>query len=131
MDLKKTLRVLAAVGLIQPLWAADPGAAPSASTPTAPGAFTSSPFISPGRYVSSVAPEFNKDMAGRLEKALGKVPGIEKVEAHSTDATLHFTVKDGSKIRPGDLQKAVAAVDSNAVLATPVLQHSMSLHPGM
>ena len=106
-------------------------AAPVASTSTSVRALPAPTMISPGRYTANVMPYFNKDMAGRLETALRKINGLEKVEAHSGDSTLHFTVKDGVKVRVADIAKTVAATDSGAVMSSPLLEHSLSSNPGV
>jgi hypothetical protein len=89
-----------------------------------------SPPIQPGRYVSSILPAINKEMSDRVQDSVGKVPGLEKVDGKHGDSTLHFTVKDGSKVAVTDIQKAVAKVDPDAVMSEPVLEKSMNLHPG-
>ncbi len=88
-------------------------------------------YISPGRYNASVLPAINFGMGKRLEKAFSSVSGLDNVEANSTDSSVHFSVKNGSKIRTADLQKLVSKIDSGAVMSAPILEHSMAATPGL
>jgi len=95
------------------------------------GTISGGSVLSPGRYVSTVAPQLNSDMAGQLKKAIGKLPGIESADASATDSTVRFTVKKNSKIQIVDLQKLVAKIDSGAVMSSPILENSMTPRPGV
>jgi len=90
-----------------------------------------SPSIAPGRYMASIMPGINGDMAKRLEDSVGKVEGVEKVEAHSADSSIHFTIKNDAKVPVTTIQKAVAKVDPDGVMTAPVLEHSLTPNPGL
>ena len=87
--------------------------------------------ISPGRYVVSVAPNFDGAMADRLEKAVGKLPGFKSVKARTSDSTLSFTVKEGSQIKLAELQKVVGNTHNRAVISNPRLEGAQTAVPGI
>jgi hypothetical protein len=88
-------------------------------------------MISPGRYSASIMPGINADMAGKLERSLGAVAGIEKVKARQSDSSIHFTVKSGAKVPITKVQNTVTKTDSDAVMSAPVLEHSLAPSPGL
>lgn len=137
MKLKMMMAALAVSGWMLPAQAADltagttanttANAAPSTNTTT----IAASSVLSPGRYMATIAPSFNGDMAGRFEKAVGKFPGVESVTSSVGDSTIHFTVKKGATVRIADIQKAVAKGYTGAVMTTPILEHSLTANPGL
>jgi len=90
-----------------------------------------SPQITPGRYMASVMPGINKEVGDRIEKSLGGVPGLKDVKAEYSDSSIHFTVKNGSKVPVTDIQKAVGKADADAVMTAPILEHSLTPTPGL
>ena len=102
-----------------------------ATTPATTNTTTiaASTLLSPGQYLSTVAPNFNSGMADRLAKAIAQIPGIKSVTASAEESTIHFTVKNGSHVHVADIQKAVAKVDTGAVTTPPVLEPSHSPIP--
>jgi hypothetical protein len=104
----------------------------SASTPTVnTTTLAASTVMSPGRYTVSVAPSINSQMSDRLEKEIGKIPGIESVKSKNEDSTIHFTVAKGAQVSVSDLEKAVMKAHAGAVMSTPVLEHSLTANPGL
>jgi hypothetical protein len=102
-----------------------------ASMTTNTTTIAASALISPGRYTASISPSINSSMAGRLEKAIGKIKGVSRVQARAEDSSIHFAVKNGSHVRMADIQKAVAGADSGAVMSMPILEHSLTANPGL
>src|SRR5687767_11534320 len=67
-----------------------------------------SPAVTPGKYLVTVMPVFNSEVAERLQKSVSRINGVEKVEAKTEDSTVHFVVKEGAQIKTEQIQKAVA-----------------------
>ncbi len=116
------------------VWAASPidkssstalGSNPSTTT------ILGSTVISPGRYVMSVMPTFNAQMASQLEKSLATLPGLSKAKASVEDSSIHFTVKEGAHLRASDIQRTVAKTYSGAALSVPILEGASTPHPGL
>jgi len=101
------------------------------STSTNTTTIAASALISPGRYMASISPSINSSMAGRLEKAIGKIKGLSGAQATSEDSSIHFTLRNGSRVRMADIQKTVADADSGAVMSMPILEHSLTANPGL
>jgi hypothetical protein len=53
------------------------------------------------------------------------------VDAHTVESTIHFTVKNDAKVNLDQLRKVLNSVDEDAVMTTPVLEHSLSTTPGL
>jgi hypothetical protein len=122
----KLIFTAAAFGLLSaPLWA-DVSASTRTASPDAPVE-----MISPGRYTASIMPGINDGMAMKLEQSLGKIQGVEKVKALSSDSSIHFTIKDGAKVPITNVQNAVTGTDSDAVMSAPILEHSLAPSPGL
>jgi len=96
-----------------------------------PAPVPDSQSIAAGRYMITIAPGINKDMASRLQKAVSNVNGVEDVETKTLDGTIHFKVKEGAEVRPSEIQKAVVKVDPKAVMTTPILENSLTANPGL
>jgi len=89
------------------------------------------PSLTPGRYMASIMPSINEQTGSRLEEAVGKIAGVEKVKADHGDSSLHFTIKNDAKVPVTRIQKIVAKTDSDAVMSEPVLEGSLNPHPGL
>jgi len=127
VNLKLFMILLAACALASGAGAAASSTdAPSAAAPDA-----ASPVISPGRYMTSVMPPLDHDMSARVEKALKNFPGLEAVQARADDSSIHFTVKANAQVRAAQIQKAVEKIDAGAVTTTPILEHSLTVAPGL
>jgi len=87
--------------------------------------------VTPGQYSISVMPTFNTEMGDRLQKGMDAVPGVDDVSAHTDDSTLRFTVKEGSRVKVAQLQKAVGDISAGAVVSTPLLKNTMNTNPGL
>ncbi len=134
MNFMKTTFVVVFAAAIRPAQAADKAVANPVGNPGAqmsPTPISEGIWVSPGRYTATIAPSLNMEMAGRLKKALEAMAGLEDVEASSTDSTVHFTVKEGVKVRVLDLQAVVAKTHAGAVMTTPVLANSLTPKPGL
>ncbi len=88
-------------------------------------------LLTPGTYVASVMPGFNHDMAARIEKGLGQIPGLDSVSTKTDDSSVRFTVKEKNKVNLVDIQKSLDLIDKGAVMTTPVLAHTLSSNPGL
>jgi len=136
MNFRMAMAVLAGVWVL-PVHAADlisntmAQAAVGTSTTTNTTTIAASALISPGRYTASISPSINSSMAARLEKAIGKIKGVSKVQARAEDSSIHFAVKNGGRVRMADIQKAVTDADTGAVMSMPILEHSLTANPGL
>jgi hypothetical protein len=90
-----------------------------------------STVLSPGRYTSSVSPNINGEMAGRLTKSLSGIAGLDRASTDSADSSIHFTVKPGAHVSVSTIQQAVAKSDHGVVVSEPVLEHSEAVHLGL
>lgn len=125
--------VLVMASVVAPVWGANKAMSPAQSPAVniSTGPISAGQYVSPGAYVATIAPTLNMEMAGRLKKALEAIPGLESTDASSTDSTVHFTVKEGAKIRVADIQAIIAKTDAGAVMTTPMLAHSDNPKPGL
>jgi hypothetical protein len=106
-----------------------PGATPEVQVGTT--TIAASAILAPGRYVVTVAPYFDDAMGGRLQAAVGKISGLAQVEVKGEDDTLHFSVKEGSKVRTADIQRVVAKTHTGGVISAPVLEGSLTPRLGL
>ena len=109
--------------LIMSFWIFPVFAAESSTNTTT---LSASSFISPGHYYSYVLPSFNKDMSTHIQDTVSALSGVNKVAARAEDSTIHFTVKNGARVRLSDLQETIAKVDTDAVVSNPILETSMA-----
>jgi hypothetical protein len=110
------LKTVTAAGILTVAgWAAEPAPSP----------------ISPGNYRVSVMPNFNHDIADRIQDKIGKIPGLDDVRTRLEDSSIHFTVKVNTTVDLSQLQKELARVDSGAVMTSPVLDHTLTANPGL
>jgi hypothetical protein len=128
MNYKWLLAVIGFIAAASPARAADPGAAPTISPNKT---ISGSTVITPGRYLVTVAPGFEEDMAKRLEEAVGTIAGLADVDAVSEDDTIHFTAKEGSKVRVAELQKVVGKTHTSGAISVPVLEGSLTPRLGL
>ncbi len=119
------------LGVMQSVEAADTRTPTSDGSGVSSHTLAASAVIDPGRYVTTVTPDFNGEMAKRLEKSVGAIAGLSDVKADSTASTLTFTVIDGSRARVVDIQKVVAKTHNNGVMTAPVMQGTLTPKPGL
>jgi len=124
------IKVAVSVGALS-LWGLSFAAADTAMAthPTSPDAPVE--MVSPGRYTASIMPGINGEMADKLEHSFNGISGVENVKAQQSDSSIHFTIKNGSKVPLTSLQNAVTKTDSDAVMSAPLLEHSLAPSPGL
>jgi hypothetical protein len=133
MKLKMIMTVVALSGCSVATQAAD---SPSGTARPAPATINTttimaSSVLSPGRYTSSLSPNINGEIAGRITKSLGSIPGIGSVRTDQEDSSIHFTIKKGAHVPVSSIEQAVAKSDQGVVVSVPVLEHSEAVHLGM
>jgi hypothetical protein len=133
--MKRTLitTVVALSGFIMLAHAADQpsGTLPAAPATTNKTTIMATTVLSPGRYTSSVSPNINGEMATRITKSLGTIPGLDSIKANHEDSSIHFTIKPGAHVPISSIEQAVAKSDHGVVISVPVLEHSEAAHLGM